>query len=744
MNLITKFSDVFRGRTPLKRDLRHWSTPTFILTFIFVVIANLVPVKADIIFPARVEIKESTPGEFDVLFTLPIINNKKLKAQLELPSVCKELTEHKISSTYTSYNETWKVACNTEDLFGQSLTIKGLMGTYVEIMLQIEMLDGRAYSTTLKPSRSSFQIPEPLSVFKLILHSSYFGMRNIIMRPEIYLLLFVLAFFITPQKKLILGLIAYFLAHLVSQYMAQELLIKISTYLSPFVILIIVLFPAFDLVQGKSALRRWFQPIWLLAIILGSLSGGARTDTLSLPGLSYNEQYFVIFGNNLGIAIGLTVIYFLIREFKYLLTMFVLRTRPQRAHLILGYMIGVSASGLLLYQSTSFMIIPSILPELSLEFYILPIIFGIWFWQADMNYRKQSIIVCMIVMVVGLIIGGSGFKIPFGSLLMFTGILVISSQLLFTLKYPQIINLIIAILSAFSYGWTAAQIILENLTLPIANTIGFAGLAISFFFIAYNYLLEKPEDSTLFRVKILAGFSALFILVLRIFEYEILFNREIATNLALGQLTIPVFALVLLTGTLIVWPRKRKILQHLEVESNKPVKHWAMIFLSFLILPFGHMTVSNPLFEAHAPEGNEVKLILQQVLSNTYHAFNLKDEDELYQKLSTSVTGDLVANIYLDSRRRLTAGVRKGGEVTVRDVSVLSVGDLIEGTNPAEGFTYASKWAVIARVKHLQHIHHRKNIYSGQLKIKVEDNLWKIVYIDLQSEDRMIVPGSKG
>ena len=59
---------------------------------------NLFPVQADIIFPARVEMKETTGGEFDVLFTLPIINNKKLKAQLELPSVCKELTEHKISS----------------------------------------------------------------------------------------------------------------------------------------------------------------------------------------------------------------------------------------------------------------------------------------------------------------------------------------------------------------------------------------------------------------------------------------------------------------------------------------------------------------------------------------------------------------------------------------------------------------------------------------------------------------------
>ena len=122
----------------------------------------------------------------------------------------------------------------------------------------------------------------------------------------------------------------------------------------------------------------------------------------------------------------------------------------------------------------------------------------------------------------------------------------------------------------------------------------------------------------------------------------------------------------------------------------------------------------------------------------------MDDESHLYQQLSNSVTGDLVTNIYLDSRRRLTAGVRQGGEVLVRDVSVLSVGEQVAGTNPVEGFTYESKWTVTARVKHLQHIHHRKNIYTGKLKILVEDEQWKIANIELKSEDRVIVPGSSG
>jgi hypothetical protein len=715
-----------------------------IITISIIFLFNILPLQADIIFPARIEMKESAPGIFDVLFTLPIIQNKKLKAGLELPAVCRELTEHKVRATYTSFIETWKVGCKPEDLFGESIVIKGLLGTYVEIMLRIEMLDGRVYSTTLKPSRAFFTIPEPVSINRLLLQSSYLGVRKIVMRPEIYLLLFFLVFFITQRRDLIYGLIGYVLTHMISQYLAQEQIIKLSPYLSHFVVLIIVLFPAFDLVHGRPALRRWFQPIWMLTVILGFLTGGAYPDTVSLPGLSFNEQYIVTIGINLGIAIGLLLAFFLMKEFKQLLTMFVLRTRPQRAHIILGYMIGVSACTFLMYQSTSFLIAPSILPELSLKFYIFPLLFGYWYWQNDTINPSMASTLFLIFMGVGMIFGGTGISIPMGSFLLYTSILLFSSQLLFTWKFPPGLNRIIASLAVFFFGWTSSHIIFENLTLPIANTVSFASLAIFLYFIAYNFLTEKPETSDSNFVRILAGVTGIFIIILRIEEYILLFNREIATRLAMGQLTIPILTLLLLIGTLMVWPRRRKIHQHLEVKTKKPVKHWAIICLSFLVLPFGHIAMNNPLFTSHAPQDNEAKLVLQKVLSNTYHAFNLEDEDELYQTLAQSVTGDLVANIYLDSRRRLTAGVRQGGEVTVRDVSVVTVGDLIEGTNPADGFSYESKWTVTARVKHLQHIHHRKNIYSGILKIKVEDNMWKISHIELQSEDRMIVAGRKG
>jgi hypothetical protein len=121
-------------------------------------------------------------------------------------------------------------------------------------------------------------------------------------------------------------------------------------------------------------------------------------------------------------------------------------------------------------------------------------------------------------------------------------------------------------------------------------------------------------------------------------------------------------------------------------------------------------------------------------------AFNLKDENAAFDNLEANLSEDLVADVYLDSRRRLTAGTRQGAKVTVKDVSVMSVEAVTSALKGQKSFTYPCKWIVTARVQHLQHIHDRQNIYLGELTIRVEDDRWKITRLILKSEERVILP----
>ena len=175
--------------------------------------------------------------------------------------------------------------------------------------------------------------------------------------------------------------------------------------------------------------------------------------------------------------------------------------------------------------------------------------------------------------------------------------------------------------------------------------------------------------------------------------------------------------------------------------TERPRELYRLAFVgAFLLLPYGSVVVQNPFFAAYAPRGDGARLIMSKVLSDTYRALNIDDEEELYDTLAESVTGDLVSDLYLDNRRRLTAGTRRGTEITIRGVSVLDIGEPAEVAGAQGGYSYNCRWAVTARVQHLQHVHHRQQIYSGVLTLRAEGNRWKIAGVELHSEDRVVLP----
>jgi hypothetical protein len=214
----------------------------------------------------------------------------------------------------------------------------------------------------------------------------------------------------------------------------------------------------------------------------------------------------------------------------------------------------------------------------------------------------------------------------------------------------------------------------------------------------------------------------------------------VATEAALGLARVPVLAIVLLLIAVVTWPRRRRVAEELGAGGRGTARNMALAGLAMMMVPYGTVAVANPFFQPHAPRGDDARRVASRVLSDTYHAFNLKNEDVLYDTLSESVVGDLVDEIYLDSRRRLTAGTREGTQVTVREVGVLEIGEPLGGTGAEQGFSYDCRWKVVARVQHLQHVHHRHNIYTGVLTLRSDGGRWKISGVELQSEDRMVVP----
>jgi hydrogenase/urease accessory protein HupE len=344
------------------------------------------------------------------------------------------------------------------------------------------------------------------------------------------------------------------------------------------------------------------------------------------------------------------------------------------------------------------------------------------------------------LLAAGIGVGFTGLEIPLVELLVTGSLLLFGLALV--LRAPFRFAVPLAGVAVLVQGFHTARLFSEDLSLPVANAAG-AGLTALVVFYAILRVGEPPLSAeTAKGLRWIGGGVALVAVVLRGAEYYRFLGVQVPTDAALGLVRIPLLALVLAVAATLLWPRRRRVLEELGIERKAGRAHWALAGLAFFLLPVGTVAVRNPFFEPTAPKGDDARRVLSRVLWNTYHAFNIRDEDELYDTLSRSVTGELVGDLYLDSRRRLTAGTREGAEVTVREVRVVKVGDAVRGADIDAGFSYPCKWIVVARVRHLQHVHHRQNIYNGTIAVRIDGDRWKIAGVELTSEDRVVLPWS--
>jgi len=298
--------------------------------------------------------------------------------------------------------------------------------------------------------------------------------------------------------------------------------------------------------------------------------------------------------------------------------------------------------------------------------------------------------------------------------------------------------LVLVAVSSLYHGAYAGGLLRDSVALPVAQATAMVALLVLLYLVAYHIAGQRGARDVASRLFGLA--TAVLAVLWRISEYQDWIEGEVAVAATMGMFPLPVLTLVLALTALLVWPRKRRFQ---PAATRRAPVHWGLVMMAMFTLPVGGWAVQNPFYTPRAPTAAEARPILAMLLTDTYLAFNLPEEDAAFDQLARNLSENLVPGVYLDSRRRLTAGTREGAEVTVKDVSVMSVDDPSDANSGDGSFTYPCKWIVMARVKHWQHIHDRQNIYVGTLTIQVENDRWKIGDIELLSEEREVVSWQK-
>ena len=162
----------------------------------------------------------------------------------------------------------------------------------------------------------------------------------------------------------------------------------------------------------------------------------------------------------------------------------------------------------------------------------------------------------------------------------------------------------------------------------------------------------------------------------------------------------------------------------------------ALIVGSVALYPFARVSVAKPAQIAPSITDADAKVVLQSLLKNVYRAFDFREEDDVYDKLAISVNGDLLADIYLQSRKSLEVQKAGGAQAKVKSVEVLEASVDSQPDRPL-AYTFKAKWTALGTVGHWGHVHTRKNLYDALVTVDAVDRNWKITGLELLEEKRI-------
>ena len=218
--------------------------------------------------------------------------------------------------------------------------------------------------------------------------------------------------------------------------------------------------------------------------------------------------------------------------------------------------------------------------------------------------------------------------------------------------------------------------------------------------------------------------------------YQMPTVAKVVVDDALTRMGLPIGSLlslvILVPYAFII--RKRK-------QLNKSIRnHFIVVCLlvggGILMFPYFHVSVARPAAMAPKIDNKQAVVILESLLKNIYRSFDFREEEDVYDRLATSASGDLLTDIYLQNRKSLIV-IQAGGarakvkEVEIKDVSVKHLDD-----RPL-ALLFHSRWTAMGTVGHWGHIHMRKNQYEANITVEPVDGAWKITDLELLEEKRI-------
>jgi hydrogenase/urease accessory protein HupE len=290
--------------------------------------------------PAYLEVKETAPGQFNVLWRTPVLAGMRLPVVLKLPDDVKNLNEPDIQELADSFVERRRIDAGPNGLAGKRIEFPGLQMTITDVLVRVEMLDGRKWTTIIHPSQPWVEVTAAQTRMEVMATFILQGIRHILFGADHMLFVLGLLLIVKDRWMLLKTITAFTVAHSITLAIATLGYAEAPMLPLNAAIALSILFLGPEIVRswrGESSFT--IRHPWVVAFAFGLLHGFGFASALTSAGLPKAELPVALLSFNVGVEIGqlsfVALILLLERAFR------ILEVRwPRWAQAIPGYTVG--------------------------------------------------------------------------------------------------------------------------------------------------------------------------------------------------------------------------------------------------------------------------------------------------------------------------------------------------------------------------------------------------------------------
>ncbi|MCK9506729.1 MAG: HupE/UreJ family protein [Porticoccaceae bacterium] len=254
--------------------------------------------------PGYLEIRQFDSERYAVVWKKPAVAGKPMAISAKLPTQCQQNPSDEPVWDGRAYLSRWLSAC-TGGIEGGVIEITGLEHTATDVLVRLDLSDGRGYTHRLTPSEATVVIPARASQWHVAKTYLLYGIEHILLGVDHLLFVLALLLLVRGLGSVIATITAFTLAH--SLTLAAATLELVTVPMAPIeaVIALSIAFVAAEIIhsqRGKPGLTSAWP--WLVAFTFGLLHGFGFASALTDVGLPQQAIPLALLFFNIGVELG--------------------------------------------------------------------------------------------------------------------------------------------------------------------------------------------------------------------------------------------------------------------------------------------------------------------------------------------------------------------------------------------------------------------------------------------------------